>query len=97
VDYSLELVLIPVSNVDRAKDFYLGKAGFTLEVDNNVGDQIRIVQVTPPGSGCSIGFTEVPVGCRPDALAGGAGHTGTSGSPGAGEISGWSAASTVSA
>jgi catechol 2,3-dioxygenase-like lactoylglutathione lyase family enzyme len=56
LDFRLELVLIPVSDVDRAKDFYTNRAGFTLEVDGRVGDRIRIVQVTPPGSACSVGF-----------------------------------------
>jgi catechol 2,3-dioxygenase-like lactoylglutathione lyase family enzyme len=55
MDYKLELVLIPVSDVDRAKEFYL-QAGFDLNVDTTVGEQMRIVQVTPPGSACSIGF-----------------------------------------
>ena len=52
---SAELVLIPVTDVDRARDFYL-QAGFTLEVDTQVNDQMRVVQVTPPGSACSVGF-----------------------------------------
>jgi catechol 2,3-dioxygenase-like lactoylglutathione lyase family enzyme len=56
MDYRLELVLIPVSDVDRAKAFYTGQAGFDLNVDTRVGDEIRVVQVTPPGSACSIGF-----------------------------------------
>ena len=56
MDFQLELVLIPVSDVDRAKDFYVQKAGFDLEVDTRVGDEMRVVQVTPPGSACSVGF-----------------------------------------
>ena len=56
MDYRLELVLIPVTDVDRAKAFYTGQAGFGLNVDTKVGDQMRVVQVTPPGSACSIGF-----------------------------------------
>ncbi len=56
MDYRLELVLIPVSDVDRAKRFYLEKAGFALDVDTRINDDMRIVQVTPPGSACSIGF-----------------------------------------
>jgi catechol 2,3-dioxygenase-like lactoylglutathione lyase family enzyme len=57
VDYKLELVLIPVSDADRAKAFYVEQAGFTLLVDtpNGLPGQ-RVVQVTPPGSACSIGF-----------------------------------------
>jgi len=54
VDYKLELVVIPVSDVDRAKDFYTDKMGFTLDVDHRAGDAFRVVQLTPPGSACSI-------------------------------------------
>ena len=50
----LELVLIPVTDVDRAKEFYLDKAGFALEIDTPVGEEMRVVQMTPPGSACSI-------------------------------------------
>ncbi len=56
MDYKLELVLIPVSDVDRAKAFYLEKLGFDLLIDTSVGDGMRVVQLTPPGSACSIGF-----------------------------------------
>ena len=56
MDYKLELVLIPVSDVDRAKKFYLDNAGFVLIVDTPIGDGKRVVQVTPPGSQCAIGF-----------------------------------------
>ncbi len=56
MDWKLELVLIPVSDTDRAKSFYAEKAGFKLEVDTVVGDEMRVVQFTPPGSACSIGF-----------------------------------------
>jgi catechol 2,3-dioxygenase-like lactoylglutathione lyase family enzyme len=54
VDFKLELVLIPVSDVDRAKAFYVDKAGFHLDVDTRPGDELRVVQMTPPGSACSI-------------------------------------------
>jgi len=54
VDLKLELVLIPVSDVDRAKTFYVEKVGFNLDVDHRAGDQFRVVQMTPPGSACSI-------------------------------------------
>jgi catechol 2,3-dioxygenase-like lactoylglutathione lyase family enzyme len=53
VDMKLELVLIPVLDVDRAKAFYSEKTGFKLEVDTRVGE-MRVVQLTPPGSACSI-------------------------------------------
>jgi catechol 2,3-dioxygenase-like lactoylglutathione lyase family enzyme len=54
VDYRLELVLIPVSDVDRAKAFYTEKVGFTLDVDHQPSEEFRVVQMTPPGSACSI-------------------------------------------
>jgi catechol 2,3-dioxygenase-like lactoylglutathione lyase family enzyme len=56
MDYRLELVLIPVSDVDRAKNFYLEQAGFELIVDTPIGEGQRVIQLNPPGSGCSIGF-----------------------------------------
>jgi catechol 2,3-dioxygenase-like lactoylglutathione lyase family enzyme len=56
VDYKLELVLIPVSDVDRAKRFYLEQAGFVLIVDTPIGEGKRVVQAVPPGSECAIGF-----------------------------------------
>ena len=54
MDWSLELVIVPVSDVDRAKSFYLEQAGFNLDVDTTPGEGFRIVQMTPPGSACSI-------------------------------------------
>ena len=54
MDWKLELVLVPVSDVDRAKAFYTEKAGFNLDVDHGAGDEFRVVQMTPPGSACSI-------------------------------------------
>ncbi len=54
MDFRLELVLLPVSNVDRAKQFYVDKLGFALDVDHQAGDEFRVVQMTPPGSACSI-------------------------------------------
>src|ERR687892_1192789 len=53
--FLLEVVQVPVSDVDRAKDFYTEKAGFDLDHDNWHGE-VRVVQLTPPGSGCSIVF-----------------------------------------
>ncbi len=62
MDWKLELVVVPVSDVDRAKDFYAEKAGFRVDVDHRAGDAFRVVQLTPPGSACSIavgvGITE---------------------------------------
>jgi len=54
MDWKLELVVVPVSDVDRAKDFYTDKLGFGLDVDHRAGDDFRVVQMTPPGSACSI-------------------------------------------
>jgi catechol 2,3-dioxygenase-like lactoylglutathione lyase family enzyme len=54
VDYRLELVLIPVSDVDRAKAFYVDKLGFNLDVDHQPSEEFRVVQMTPQGSACSI-------------------------------------------
>jgi len=54
MDWKLELIQVPVSDVDRAKEFYVDKVGFTLDHDHRVNDQVRFVQITPPGSGCSI-------------------------------------------
>jgi predicted enzyme related to lactoylglutathione lyase len=54
VDWRLELVQVPVSNVDRAKRFYTEQAGFVADHDHQVSDELRFVQLTPPGSACSI-------------------------------------------
>jgi predicted enzyme related to lactoylglutathione lyase len=54
VDWKLELVSVPVSDVDRAKAFYVDRVGFNADHDHRVGDEIRFVQLTPPGSACSI-------------------------------------------
>jgi catechol 2,3-dioxygenase-like lactoylglutathione lyase family enzyme len=54
MDMKLELVLIPVSDVDAAKAFYADKLGFTVDVDFKAGEAFRVVQLTPPGSACSI-------------------------------------------
>jgi catechol 2,3-dioxygenase-like lactoylglutathione lyase family enzyme len=66
MDMALELVVLPVSDVDRAKAFY-EKLGFRLDVDHRAGEQFRVVQLTPPGSACSItigtGVTDAEPGC----------------------------------
>jgi predicted enzyme related to lactoylglutathione lyase len=54
MDWKLELMTVPVSDVDRAKDFYVNQAGFNADHDHEVSDELRFVQLTPPGSGCSI-------------------------------------------
>ena len=56
MDWKLELVQVPVSDVDRAKAFYTEKAGFTEDHDHQVSAELRFVQLTPPGSACSIAF-----------------------------------------
>jgi predicted enzyme related to lactoylglutathione lyase len=72
VEMKLELVPIPVSDVDRAKAFYGEELGFTVDVDVRPADGVRVVQVTPPGSACSIGFgTGLPVyGAPPGSVRG---------------------------
>jgi predicted enzyme related to lactoylglutathione lyase len=66
MDWKLELVAIPVSDVDRAKAFYTDKVGFHADVDARVSDEVRFVQLTPPGSACSIalgtGIVDAPPG-----------------------------------
>ena len=54
VQMKLELIAVPVSDVDRAKAFYVDKAGFNADHDHTVSDELRFVQLTPPGSACSI-------------------------------------------
>src|SRR5438552_14113761 len=56
MDWKLELVAVPVSDVDRAKAFYTEKAGFNADHDHTVSDEVRFVQLTPRGSACSIAF-----------------------------------------
>lgn len=56
MDMKLELVAVPVTDVDRAKEFYVGKVGFVEDHDHEVSDEVRFVQLTPPGSACSIAF-----------------------------------------
>ncbi|RKR85837.1 putative enzyme related to lactoylglutathione lyase [Micromonospora pisi] len=54
MNWTLEVVVVPVSDVDRAKAFYSEQLGFTVDHDTRMGDHVRIVQLTPPGSGCSV-------------------------------------------
>jgi catechol 2,3-dioxygenase-like lactoylglutathione lyase family enzyme len=68
MDMKLELVAVPVTDVDRAKAFYVDKVGFTADHDHQVSDELRFVQLTPPGSACSIvlgtGITEMAPGSQ---------------------------------
>ncbi len=70
MDWKLELVAVPVTDVDRAKAFYAEKAGFTVDHDHRVGEGVRFVQVTPPGSACSIAFGEGIVNTPPGSAQG---------------------------
>ena len=54
MDYKLEAIILPVADVDRAKSFYAEQAGFNLDVDHGDGVNFRVVQLTPPGSACSV-------------------------------------------
>ncbi|HKG52050.1 MAG TPA: glyoxalase superfamily protein [Actinomycetales bacterium] len=54
MDWKLELIVVPVSDVDRAKAFYAEQVGFVVDVDHRAGEDFRVVQLTPPGSACSI-------------------------------------------
>jgi catechol 2,3-dioxygenase-like lactoylglutathione lyase family enzyme len=70
VDMKLELVAIPVSDVDRAKAFYTDKIGFNADHDYTVSDEIRFVQLTPPGSACSIAIGKGVVEGEPGSVQG---------------------------
>lgn len=68
MDWKIELVAVPVSDVDRAKAFYVDQVGFHADLDNRVSDELRFVQLTPPGSACSIaigtGITDMTPGSQ---------------------------------
>ena len=70
VKFSVEVITLPVSDVDRALRFYVDRVGFTLDVDYSPNDAFRVAQLTPPGSSCSIqigkGLTDAPVGSLRD-------------------------------
>jgi catechol 2,3-dioxygenase-like lactoylglutathione lyase family enzyme len=70
MDWKIELVAIPVSDVDRAKDFYTEKAGFNADHDHTVSDELRFVQLTPPGSACSIALGTGIVDTEPGSVQG---------------------------
>jgi predicted enzyme related to lactoylglutathione lyase len=69
MDYKLELVAVPVSDTDRAKDFYVS-IGFNADHDRRVNDELRFVQLTPPGSGCSIALGDGISPMEPGTLQG---------------------------
>jgi len=70
MDWKLELVAIPVSDVDRAKALYAEKVGFNADHDQTVSDEIRFVQLTPPGSACSIALGKGLVDAAPGSVKG---------------------------
>ena len=70
MDFKLELIPVPVSDVDRAKAFYTDKAGFNADHDHRVSDEIRFVQLTPRGSACSIALTSGAHEMQPGSVEG---------------------------
>lgn len=70
MDMKLELVFVPVTDVDRAKSFYVDQVGFVLDHDHQVSPELRFVQLTPPGSGCSIAIGEGLSEMEPGSLKG---------------------------
>src|SRR4029078_8949416 len=70
MDWKLELVALPVSDVDRAKAFYADKVGFNADHDHVVSDEMRFVQLTPPGSGCSIAIGKGVTDAAPGSVRG---------------------------
>ena len=70
MDWKLELVVVPVSDVDRAKTFYAEKVGFNVDHDTRVSDEVRVVQLTPPGSACSIAIGTGIVESQPGSVQG---------------------------
>ena len=70
MDFKLELVAVPVSDVDRSKAFYTERVGFAGDVDAQVSDELRFVQLTPPGSACSIAIGEGITGATPGSVEG---------------------------
>jgi predicted enzyme related to lactoylglutathione lyase len=70
MDWKLELIAVPVSDVDRAKTFYTEQVGFDLDHDHTVSDEIRFVQITPPGSACSITIGKGVTSAEPGSVEG---------------------------
>src|SRR3712207_4203387 len=70
MDWRLELVAVPVSDVDRAKRFYTEQAGFVADHDHRVSDELRFVQLTPPGSACSIAIGTGVIDAPPGSVKG---------------------------
>ena len=70
MNWKIEVVTIPVSNVDRARDFYAKKVGFAVDIDHRISDDLRLVQLTPPGSACSIHLGMGTVDMEPGSIDG---------------------------
>jgi len=70
MDFRLELITLPVTDVDRAKEFYVEKLGFNADHDHRVSDELRFVQLTPPGSACSIAIGEGLTDAEPGSVKG---------------------------
>jgi catechol 2,3-dioxygenase-like lactoylglutathione lyase family enzyme len=70
MDWKLEVVVVPVMDVDRAKAFYAEKLGFDVDHDTRISDEVRVVQLTPPGSACSIVLGKGVVEMQPGSLKG---------------------------
>lgn len=70
MDWKLEVIVLPVTDVDRTKEFYENRLGFQIDVDHRAGDAFRVVQATPPGSACSITFGINVGGGEPGAVKG---------------------------
>jgi catechol 2,3-dioxygenase-like lactoylglutathione lyase family enzyme len=70
MDWKLEVVTVPVADIDRARDFYAEKMGFAVDIDHRVSDEVRLVQLTPPGSACSIHLGLRTVDMEPGSIDG---------------------------
>jgi len=70
MNWTFEVVCVPVADVDRARTFYVDQVGFNLDFDSQISEEVRVVQLTPPGSGCSIQIGRGIVGMPPGSLEG---------------------------
>ena len=70
MDWKIEIVTVPVSDIDRARDFYAEKVGFAVDIDHRISDDLRLVQLTPPGSACSIHLGKRTVDLEPGSIDG---------------------------
>jgi catechol 2,3-dioxygenase-like lactoylglutathione lyase family enzyme len=70
LDWKIEVVTIPVSDIERARDFYSEKVGFVVDIDSKVSDDVRLVQLTPPGSACSIHLGTSTIAMEPGSVDG---------------------------